>query len=80
MGLLLHCHFTVVTSLRGACVKLSLRFVIRFVSLTSVRLGLRRHSYCCFYSELHWLLGGVATFLWLLADFLSPPFLKRFQL
>ena len=58
---------------------LSLRYVVMFASLTSVRLGLRRHSHFTFSSELHGRLGGVATFLWLVADFLSPPFLKRFQ-
>ena len=33
-----------------------------------------------FESALHWLLGEAATFLWLVADFSSPPFLKRFQI
>ena len=74
---MLDCSFIVIPSLLHAVKRFvvllvlwSLRSIIRFVLLTSVRYGLRRHSrFCFFFRELHWLLGGVATFLWLVAVF-----------
>ena len=76
---MLDCSFIVIPSLLHAVkrfvvllVLLSLKSIIRFVLLTSVRHGLRRHSrFCFFFLELH---ISVAC-----GGFLSPPFLKRFQ-
>lgn len=52
-----------------------------FVLLTSVRHGLRTSSVArlFFFGELHWRLGGVATFLCLVAEFSFALFLTGFQ-
>ena len=70
-------HFRVYVSGFGS--RRTLMYAIRFVSLTAVRHGLRRHYHFGFLPRAPLASWGVATFQWLLADFLSPPVLKRFQ-